>query len=173
MEFQTSDGNVSTIQMERNNDATVVARTDELETASKLKEVNLSHDLSTAIKEMMNSTDYDVYFVVDGKKIGTFKFALCAVSDVFRATFKDHTKESRSGEIVIDDFGHNAVQMFVNAVHKHRVYFNDDPVMTLQLGMLANKYNVACIEKAASDAFNVTDVNRHNFVNLYRCVKYL
>ncbi|KAG4066768.1 hypothetical protein HA402_012835 [Bradysia odoriphaga] len=146
--------------------------TDAPVTANRTKEVNLGDDLSTAFKEIMKDPDYDVYFVVDGKKIGSFKFALCAVSDVFRAAFKRYTKESQSGEIEINDFEHNTVQMFVDALHTHKIYFNNDPVVTLQLGMLANKYNVVCIEKAAKDAFNVMDVNRHNFVDVYRLAAY-
>lgn len=133
-----------------------------------MKEVNLSTELMTAYKQMMNQSDYDVYFEVGGKKIGSYKFALCAVSDVFKAAFKEHTKESQSGEIAIYDFDHNIVQMFVDALHTHKIYFTDDPVMTLQLGMLANKYNVACIEKAAQDSFNAICVDRHNFVDVYR-----
>lgn len=58
----------------------VVANADN---TKKLKEVHIGDELSTAYQNMMNEENYDVYFVVDGKKIGSFKFPLCAVSDVF------------------------------------------------------------------------------------------
>ncbi|XP_037037719.1 uncharacterized protein LOC119075384 [Bradysia coprophila] len=170
MTFETSELSDWPVQSEDNDGG--AAHTDAPVTANRMEEVNLGDDLSTAFKEMMKQTDYDVYFVVDGTRIGSFKFALCAVSDVFRATFKNYTQESQSGEIVIHDFGHNIVQMFVDALHTHKIYFNDDPVVTLELGMLANKYNVECIEKAAKEAFNVMDVNRHNFVDVYRLAAY-
>lgn len=168
MEFQAPavDGTMTDVTDQSVGNDAVATDSDGSVTARK--EVHLGTELLASFKEMMNETDYDVYFVVDGKKIGSFKFVLCAVSDVFRAAFKKHTKESQSGEIAIYDFGHNIVQTFVDALHKHMICFNDDPVMTLQLGMIANKYNVACIEKAARDAFNVMNVDQHNFVDAYR-----
>lgn len=134
----------------------------------KVKEVNLGEELSAAYQNMMNEANYDVFFVVDGKKIGSFKFPLCAVSDVFSAAFKEHTKESQTGEIAIYDFDYRIVKMFVDSLHTHKIYFDDDPMTTLKLKMLANKYNVASIERAALNAFNVMDVNRYNFVAIYR-----
>lgn len=138
------------------------------EKAKQRSVVNISDQLAVAYKDMMNEANYDVYFVVDGKKIGSFKFPLCAVSDVFRAAFKDHTKESQTGAIAIRDFEYDIVKMFVNSLHTYQINFDDNPVTTLKMKMLANKYNVTSIECAALNAFNVDDVNRSNFVAVYR-----
>lgn len=130
----------------------------------KLKLVDLSDKLTTAYQEMMTEDNYDVYFVVDGQKIGSFKFPLCAVSEVFRANLMDHTKEAQA----ISDFEYNIVKIFVDALHTHKIYFNRDLVSILKLKMLANKFDVKSIETAALNAFDVTGVNQRNFVELYR-----
>lgn len=139
-----------------------------LKYAKKLKEIRLGDELSTAYQNLMNEANYDVYFVVGDQKIGTFKFTLCAVSDVFKAAFKEHTKESQTGEIAIVDFDYEIVKVFVDALHTYKIYFDDDPIKTLKIKMMANKYNVTSIEKAAVNAFNVNDITRNNFVATYR-----
>lgn len=136
--------------------------------AKILSEFNLADDMSASYQNLMNDEGYDCFFLVDGKRIGSFKFPLCAVSDVFRAAFKQHTKESQSGEIEINDFDYDIVKTFVDALHTYKIYFDSNPINILKVKLLAHKYNVASIENAARNAFDVMDVDRFNFVEAYQ-----
>lgn len=60
------------------------------------------------------------------------------------------------------------VKIFVESLHTHKICFDDNPITTVKIKMLAKKYNVAAIEKAALDAFDVVNVDRNNLVSLYK-----
>lgn len=132
------------------------------------KEFNLCEVFSASYEDMVKDIDYDVHVVVADKKIGSYKYALCASSDVFRAAFKPHTKESITGKILIDGFDYEIVKIFVDALHTHKIRFDDNLMTTVKVKMLASKYNVAAIEKAALAALNVMNVDQNNFVSLYK-----
>lgn len=97
----------------------------------------------------------DVFFVVDGQKIGIRKEILVSKSDVFKAMFDHETQEKESGVVEITDFPFVVVEQMVHFMkHGHcSLWYTELDRLTA----IADKYNITGMIEVAIEKNRLMD----------------
>lgn len=139
----------------------------EYELATETRISFLNGPASVSIKNYFATNSFDFHFVVGEHEIGTHKFVLCSHS-VLNSMLRSGSKEMK-GKIIIEDVDVDAVREFVNILNTFEATFkNDDLLMAFKVKALAKRYGIKYIEKAASDIYNISHLNKDNFVELFK-----
>uniref|UniRef100_A0A914PLA0 BTB domain-containing protein n=1 Tax=Panagrolaimus davidi TaxID=227884 RepID=A0A914PLA0_9BILA len=114
------------------------------------------------LQDLWKSGFEDFTIDADGKELQVHKNVLAAVSPVFNAMFKPHTKEAIESKVVIPDFSYDIVEKALKDCYHHNILTDLSTDESSLLLKFADKYNITIlkdnIEEYLADKLSVSNL---------------
>uniref|UniRef100_A0AC35GLD7 BTB domain-containing protein n=1 Tax=Panagrolaimus sp. PS1159 TaxID=55785 RepID=A0AC35GLD7_9BILA len=98
------------------------------------------------LQDLWKSGFEDFTIVADGKELQVHKNVLAAMSPVFSAMFKPHTKEAIESNVVIPDFSYDIVEKAVKGCYHHNIFTDLSTDECSLLLKFADKYDITILK---------------------------
>src|ERR1700712_3921483 len=102
---------------------------------------------------LMNGTESDVVFVIEGQPLPAHKLMFRMKSKVFRAMFSGEFKETKDKEVVIEDTTFEAFKTLIQFIYCDRLVLKDDNDLELihEVCKLGDRYEVPKLLEKVED----------------------